>query len=425
MAPLTARDQSLAHSGMGQQVDSPRKRRRYQRKNEKEAVDTMGKTARLQDLRQKMAALTAGTSNRGPPLEVQGSDGELDKVGQSSNLEESGGLGESRALGSVPDETRPPCPTSDTPHLPSEGQKRSRHLEQEVRVARFFERWQAILPSMQQPLMQYQRETICQPTAATFTLRSNLCGNEDCMMSSKEIVMLFWDRECHETIPGPVYLPTYFTDFETHRISFCACKTLQESLVRSGMFPTAPVDPQMAVSVDLLEFYFALFQRSGDAITAVAGALHAFYERKGFPVNNAKVRLELYVASYMCASEICQGEPIRDPFRKTLSHAVQWYDVLRIRIERAAEAAVHHVKQALARRSECAAVGGSDGKFSTKQETPLLTRALDLATTKIAPPASISGPSKSEAAAAQCAFILQDRCPACFGGNTFGQPLSA
>lgn len=45
----------------------------------------------------------------------------------------------------------------------------------------------------------------------------------------------------------------------------------------------------MAVSVDLLEFYFALFQRSGDAITAIAGALHAFYERRGFPVLNTKV----------------------------------------------------------------------------------------------------------------------------------------
>lgn len=78
-------------------------------------------------------------------------------------------------------------------------------------------------------------------------------------------------------------------DLETQPVDFCTCRPLPVVLIRSGLFPTAPVDPQMAVSVDLLDFYAALFQRSGDAITAVAGSLSAFYEQRGFPVVDKKV----------------------------------------------------------------------------------------------------------------------------------------
>ena len=46
----------------------------------------------------------------------------------------------------------------------------------------------------------------------------------------------------------------------------------------------------MAVSIDLLDFYFALFERSADAITALAGALKSLYQRRGFPILNEKVR---------------------------------------------------------------------------------------------------------------------------------------
>ena len=45
----------------------------------------------------------------------------------------------------------------------------------------------------------------------------------------------------------------------------------------------------MAVSIDLLDFYSALFDRSADAVTALAGALKTMYSRRGFPILNAKV----------------------------------------------------------------------------------------------------------------------------------------
>ncbi|KAI0669310.1 hypothetical protein C8Q78DRAFT_1095812 [Trametes maxima] len=83
------------------------------------------------------------------------------------------------------------------------------------------------------------------------------------------------------------------------------------SLVRNGLFPTSPSQPRIAVSIDLLDFYFALFERSADAVTALAGALKTLYTRRGFPIVNDK------------------GEPIQDPFRRGLGYAVQWYDRLR------------------------------------------------------------------------------------------------
>jgi hypothetical protein len=61
-------------------------------------------------------------------------------------------------------------------------------------------------------------------------------------------------------------------------------------LVANGLFPTAPTSPQMAVSIFLLEFYSALFARSCDAVNALAGALNAFYKRRGFVPLNHQVR---------------------------------------------------------------------------------------------------------------------------------------
>ena len=41
--------------------------------------------------------------------------------------------------------------------------------------------------------------------------------------------------------------------------------------------------------MDLLDFYFALFERSADAVSALAGALKTMYSRRGFSILNGKV----------------------------------------------------------------------------------------------------------------------------------------
>ena len=51
----------------------------------------------------------------------------------------------------------------------------------------------------------------------------------------------------------------------------------------------SPSHPRLAVSIDLLDFYFAIFERSADAVTALAGALKTMYSRRGFSILNLKV----------------------------------------------------------------------------------------------------------------------------------------
>ena len=79
-------------------------------------------------------------------------------------------------------------------------------------------------------------------------------------------------------------------DLVVREFHSCACSPLPNTLVKSGLFPTAPSLPRVAVSIDLLDFYFALFERSADAITALAGALKTLYQRRGFPILNEKVK---------------------------------------------------------------------------------------------------------------------------------------
>ncbi|KAH7916901.1 hypothetical protein BV22DRAFT_977143, partial [Leucogyrophana mollusca] len=64
---------------------------------------------------------------------------------------------------------------------------------------------------------------------------------------------------------------------------------IPQVLVRNGSFPTAPLQPRIAVSVELLAFYRALFECSCDAINALAYALNTFYVRRGFRMTNNEV----------------------------------------------------------------------------------------------------------------------------------------
>ncbi|KAG1848709.1 hypothetical protein DFJ58DRAFT_662803, partial [Suillus subalutaceus] len=65
---------------------------------------------------------------------------------------------------------------------------------------------------------------------------------------------------------------------------------LPQALLHHGLFPTAPSQPRMVVSVDLLSFYRALFERSCDTINALASALKTHYSRQGFQVTDSQVR---------------------------------------------------------------------------------------------------------------------------------------
>ncbi|KAI6026008.1 hypothetical protein EDC04DRAFT_2930447 [Pisolithus marmoratus] len=160
----------------------------------------------------------------------------------------------------------------------------------------------------------------------------------------------------------------------------CDCSTLPQTLISHGLFPTAPSQPRMAVSVELLSFYRVLFEQSCDAINALAATLSTYYSRQGFHMTNQK------------------GTTVKDPFWRGLSQAVQWYATLQVEVE--------------------------------KQVDSILQRCRRL----IKPPAVVSHshhpPSLSPLLAAEqeplshtCADILIQRCLACFGGVLFGTSL--
>ena len=89
-------------------------------------------------------------------------------------------------------------------------------------------------------------------------------------------------------------LTAYVEDLETRNLTICACASLPVRLVASGMFPTSPTLPRMAVAISLLEFYHTLFERSAVAVNATAAALHTLYVQRGWDVVDAQVR-------YLCS----------------------------------------------------------------------------------------------------------------------------
>ncbi|KAJ6606334.1 hypothetical protein DFH09DRAFT_896986 [Mycena vulgaris] len=102
-----------------------------------------------------------------------------------------------------------------------------------------------------------------------------------------------------------------------------------QCLYISRLFPTAPKQPRFAISIDLLDIYRALFERSCDAVTALAAALHTIYRRCGFKVLSR------------------EGNYVKDPYREGLGSAIQWYSNLRSVLQRETEAVLSDAQQSL------------------------------------------------------------------------------
>ncbi|KAJ6462576.1 hypothetical protein C8R45DRAFT_841653 [Mycena sanguinolenta] len=154
-------------------------------------------------------------------------------------------------------------------------------------------------------------------------------------------------------------------------------------LVQHGVFPATPTRPRTAVSIDLLVLYRSLFERSCDAITALAAALHTTYTRRGFRIYSRRD----------------SGVHAVDPFRKALSGAVLWASHLQTRLQ--------------ARLAACLA-----DPAASQHPVPPPIQPAPPPTTQPAP--SCPPPPLTQGRADQ---TLRDRCPACFGLETWGRPL--
>ncbi|KAJ7466743.1 hypothetical protein B0H11DRAFT_1733128 [Mycena galericulata] len=171
-------------------------------------------------------------------------------------------------------------------------------------------------------------------------------------------------------------------DLKTVRITTCDCLPAPILLLQHGLFPASPTRPRTAVSIDLLDLYRGFFERSCDAITALAAALHTTYTRRGFAVDSLR------------------GMRAADPFRRALSNAVLWSSNLQTRIDaRVPDDTIDNTAGSDTASSPLPAPGASDRPPPTReQNTPPLT------------------PGRADR-------ILRERCPACFGLETWGRPL--
>ncbi|KAH7905365.1 hypothetical protein BJ138DRAFT_1138299 [Hygrophoropsis aurantiaca] len=245
--------------------------------------------------------------------------------------------------------------TPNTPTCPTRTQRR---ILPDNSSLRLYVNWRSLIPTLVQGFLAYTSATTGKALQAPGTTLSS-CKLAFCDTKITPITALFFDH------------------FRIINVQHCKCSTIGQVLIAHGLFPTAPAQPRMAISIELLSFYRALFERSCDAVNALSSALNTFYIRRGFR---------------MAARN---GDAILEPFRRSLGQAVQWFDVLSIEIE-------HQTAKILqiCREKVLGALN------STAPGIPPTNQSLSTPT-----------------ASARCAEILVQRCPACFGGKAFGKPL--
>ncbi|KAH7092807.1 hypothetical protein BKA62DRAFT_625932, partial [Auriculariales sp. MPI-PUGE-AT-0066] len=76
-----------------------------------------------------------------------------------------------------------------------------------------------------------------------------------------------------------------------------------------GYFPSAPIKPKYGFALDLCSLFTQLFRAPVASIRAMAGALHRHHRFNGIVFRHA------------------DGAPVQEGYRKTLQHALQWYDI--------------------------------------------------------------------------------------------------
>ncbi|KAI9455389.1 hypothetical protein HD554DRAFT_2240444 [Boletus coccyginus] len=135
--------------------------------------------------------------------------------------------------------------------------------------------WKTVIPTLIHPYLHYISQTLGKPLLP-FSFAITLCYRSQCTRKPVNILCLLFNH---------------------------------------NLFPTAPLQPHMAISIDLLAFYHALFKWSCDTVNALSSALHTHYIQRGFHMVN-------------------NNEPVQEPFRCSLASAVQWYDILQVQVER-------------------------------------------------------------------------------------------
>ena len=165
--------------------------------------------------------------------------------------------------------------------------KRPRRVVPDAAAHRLYNNWLSLIPTLVDDYLAYMQQTQGR-LGRSPALDTSSCSDGICPVKEFTIQCLHVDCMCTSFII-PYDLLTQIIDLQVTTFRACNCATLPQRLVRNGLFPTSSQQPRFAVSIDLLDFYFALFERSADAVTALAGALKSIYRRRGFAILNGKV----------------------------------------------------------------------------------------------------------------------------------------
>ncbi|KAJ6531047.1 hypothetical protein B0H19DRAFT_1082031 [Mycena capillaripes] len=246
-------------SGAGAHFTSPLKSRDPY---SKQVVIPFGRDRRVAKLRKEMKALL----NSG-----QASSQAADSPSNHDNAAESDGDADMQDW--VDETWDPPPPPSLAPLAPPRYPSFNipRAPKPLSRAQRLCISWDLLLPKLEEPYTQYQRASYAQRPPVISVLLCHQC------IASCQIPVIS-QIQC-----------LYISHFEEVRVKTCDCMPIPALLVQNGVFPMSPSQPQTAVSIDLLDVYRALFERSCDAITALAAALQTIYGRHGFHVYSTKV----------------------------------------------------------------------------------------------------------------------------------------
>ncbi|PPR04246.1 hypothetical protein CVT26_004191 [Gymnopilus dilepis] len=373
-------------SGLGVHFTTPTKGRRApSRKTKKLASSALDFNARKRRLDAQLAAVVASAAQFKDLPDLQPS--EPAEGAPTYDLED----WEACELGAIteePDSIYPGAHTSPIqqhhpPHSPIRpvsahdppAEPKPKRLKPDQAALNQAEKWNNLLPSLVPDLQAYYG------ASKGLEIRS----------IPKELTESCPSSSCRDFKSTKVLAIYFGLDFISTVVTHCSCRTTPQVLVKGGLFPTAPSQIRMAFSIDFLDFYASIFQRSCDAVNAMAAALNAFNGQRGFNLLNKK------------------DEKFREPFRKGLGYAAQWLDMLHVFIERSVEDALGEADGAIQAVRRMAA---ADHQESMKSST---LDDLDSDDLDYAHAPQISGPLD------ECSRILRQLCPACFGSAKFGR----
>ncbi|EJD33547.1 hypothetical protein AURDEDRAFT_76906, partial [Auricularia subglabra TFB-10046 SS5] len=171
---------------------------------------------------------------------------------------------------------------------------------------------------------------------------------------------------------------------EIKDIRFCKHKSVVIKLADEGLFASSPFTPGYAYSIDLLNLFLDLMRNGGNSVESLAASLHEQHRGNGYIVRNKNKM------------------PIQEGFRRTLGHAIQWYDQVRALSDIAVQERIARARVEVLYPAANGTAAASEAGAST------------VSASQVTPPPTPH----------HIAQYLVNRCPSCFAAARTGRPLT-